>query len=250
MAKSALLYSATVPVSHETHLDWCVDGSGGYAFARGVNFLPITTPEFEQAAASYPIVFIEEKDAIRPVSILGFEQDQNLFVGSDGRWDAAYIPAFARRYPFIFATMAGRDSLGLCIDEAYSGVNQAGRGERLFLSGGGRSPYLNRTLEFLQQYQSETVRSAELAGQLRELDLLEPAQAQVSLSTGQQMSLGGFLTVNRDRLRALDGAKLKELARVDWLELIYIHLFSLANFAALMDRMATRSDAAEQSSAD
>jgi hypothetical protein len=75
------------------------------------------------------------------------------------------------------------------------------------------------------------------------LDLLEPVTAQVSLATGEQLTLGGFSTVNRDRLRALPPEKLSELAQDDWLELIYIHLFSLANFADLMDRFARRQGA-------
>ena len=77
-----------------------------------------------------------------------------------------------------------------------------------------------------------------LTKRLEELEVLEDIQAQVSLTTGEQISLGGVAAVNRDRLRALAPDVLHELAQDDWLELIYIHLVSLANFSSLMDRFA------------
>ena len=247
-SKSALLYRNTVVVSSETHAQWSIEAEGGsYEFARDVGFVPLTTPEFEKAAHDYPIVFVEDEDAIRPCVILGYEQDQNLFVDVNGVWVDSYVPAFVRRYPFIFGSDTGRESMTLVMDSSYAGFNQEGRGERLFLSGGGRTAYLERLLEFLQQYQAETKRSAELSAELKRLEVLEPVQAQVSLDSGQQLSLGGFSTVNRDRLRALPASELKTLAQTDWLELIYVHLFSLANFATLMNRLAKRDAVVKQS---
>ena len=35
--------------------------------------------------------------------ILGGEKDQNLYLDDAGKWTARYIPAFVRRYPFVFA---------------------------------------------------------------------------------------------------------------------------------------------------
>ncbi|MEM7504647.1 MAG: SapC family protein [Pseudomonadota bacterium] len=240
MTKVALFYSNTTPLSAESHGNWSLVPPTRFGFAAAANSVPLATPEFEKAARYYPIVFVPEGDAMRACAILGYTQEQNLFVDSDGRWDAEYIPAFVRRYPFVFATTEGRDALTLCVDDSYAGFNQEGDGEPLFLAGGGRSGYLEQTLTFLQQYQAELGRTAELAERLVKLEVLEEVQAQVSLETGQQLSLKGFSAVNRDRLRALSGDALRDLAADDWLELIYIHLFSLGNFAQLMDRLATR----------
>jgi SapC len=49
--------------------------------------------------------------------------------------------------------------------------------------------------------------------------------------------LGGFQAVNREKLKALPGDTLAELAATDELELIYLHLQSMRNFDALRDRM-------------
>ena len=71
---------------------------------------------------------------------------------------------------------------------------------------------------------------------MKELGLLEPMEAIVSLPGGEQVPLRGFLGVSRERLRALDGAKLEELAKTDELELVYLHLASMRNFNDVKDR--------------
>ena len=42
--------------------------------------------------------------------------------------------------------------------------------------------------------------------------------------------LGGFMAVNRAKLKAVPGEKLAELAQTDELELLYLHLQSMRNF--------------------
>jgi hypothetical protein len=61
-------------------------------------------------------------------------------------------------------------------------------------------------------------------------------EAVVSLPDGEKVPLRGFLGVSRDRLRALDGAKLEALAKTDELELVYLHLASMRNFNDVKDR--------------
>jgi hypothetical protein len=65
-------------------------------------------------------------------------------------------------------------------------------------------------------------------------------QAQVKAGNGPAFSLGGFMAVNRDRLKALPGDKLSELAKTDELELLYLHLQSMRNFEGLRDRLEHR----------
>ena len=43
-----------------------------------------------------------------------------------------YIPAFVRRYPFVFAQDKEAKNFILHVDERFEGMNEAGRGERLF----------------------------------------------------------------------------------------------------------------------
>ena len=77
-----------------------------YAFARDTNALPIAASEFADAGRHYPIVFVgDEHNNFHVAVLLGLEDRSNLFVTPDGMWQAdTYVPAFARRYPFVLGT--------------------------------------------------------------------------------------------------------------------------------------------------
>ena len=135
----------------------------------------------------------------------------------------------------------------LCIDEQFSGFNGDGRGERLFTDDGKPTTYVDNILKFLQEYQLQFHRTERFCKKILELDLLEPMQAQVEMNSGEKYSLGGFMAVNREKLKELPGDKLAELAKTDELELIYLHLQSMRNFGALKDRLGlARSEKADR----
>jgi hypothetical protein len=73
---------------------------------------------------------------------------------------------------------------------------------------------------------------------LKELNLLEPMRAQISLESGQRIALGGFMAVDRARLKTLSSEKLAELVKADEMELIYAHLLSMRNFSGMRERLA------------
>ena len=174
---------------------------------------------------------------------------QNLFVDERGAWKGKYIPAFFRRYPFVFSGSGTGGTFTLCIDEEFSGCNKEGRGERLFDSQGERTQYLEGILNFLQAYQAQFQRTQGFSRQLVDLNLLEPMQAQFTLKTGQRGTLGGFRAINRERVKALDGDKLTALARSDELELVYTHLQSLGNFTPMVERAKTEKSPATNGAA-
>lgn len=236
MATQLLIYERAVPITRARHGNWSVKTGSDYQFARNVNSVPLMAAEFASAAAEYPVVFAGSGDNVMPVVLLGVRERQNGYVDESGTWAAKYIPAFVRRYPFVFSSSQVGDNFTLCIDEEFTGCNTEGRGERLFDSQGERTQYLQSTLNFLQAYQAQFQRTQAFARQLVELNLLEPMQAQFTMKTGQRGTLGGFLAVSRDRLKALSGDVLANLARTDELELIYTHLQSLRNFTPMVER--------------
>jgi len=238
MANVALFYENATPVTAERHGNWSITKDSGFAFSRNTHFAPVTAVEFARAAREYPLVFAQEGEQAFPVAVLGLKERENLYITESGEWDAAYVPAFVRRYPFIFASDAAGEKFTLCIDESFAGCNEEGDGERLFLKDGARSAYLDSTLAFLEQYQIQFQLTRAFSDRVRELGLLEPVQANIALKSGQRIALGGFLTVNRDRLKSADGDTLSALVKQDHLELLYTHLYSLNNFSRLMDRFA------------
>jgi hypothetical protein len=100
-----------------------------------------------------------------------------------------------------------------------------------------RRPTWENVLKFLQQYQLEFHRTQGFCKKLKDLNLLEPMQAQINLASGERMALRGFSVVDRARLKTLSAEVLAELVRSDELELIYDHLVSMRNFATVRDRL-------------
>ena len=237
MSTQMLIYETAFPVSSRRHGQWSVEPSGDYAFSAKVNSVPLMAVEFPPAAAEYAIVFAGNQDGIMPVVILGMRGNQNVYLSPQGSWQAKYIPAFIRRYPFIFSSDEQGKTLTLCIDEAYKGCNQAGRGQRLFTDDAKPTPYVDNVLKFLQNYQAQFQRTKAFCAKLKEFDLLEPMQASVTLPTGEKLALTGFMAVDRKKLKALSGDRLSELAKTDELELIYLHLESIRNFADVRERL-------------
>jgi hypothetical protein len=236
MAAKQLIYETAVPVSKTRHAGWSVEVGADFAFSRRVNSVPLMAVEFPAAAAEYAVVFAGNEEAVMPAVILGMRGEENLYLGPLGGWQAKYVPAFLRRYPFVFSSPDNGKNFVLCIDEGFPGFNQEGRGEKLFNGEGKPSPYVENVLRFLQSYQVEFRRTQAFCKKLQELNLLEPMRAQVTLDTGERLALTGFMAVNRGRLKTLAGEKLAEMARNDELELVYAHLHSMRNFAAMRER--------------
>jgi hypothetical protein len=233
-----LIYENAVPVSKRKHGNWSVKTGNNYAFARKVNSVPLMAVEFAAAAAEYPIVFGGTGDSVTPAVILGLRGEQNLFLNEQGEWQAKYIPAFVRRYPFVFSSSDEGKTFALCIDESFPGFSQGdGDGDRLFDDEGKPSPYVDDVLKFVQQYQIEFSRTQAFCKKLKDLNLLEPMQAQLSLEGGERLALTGFSVVDRARLKTLSSDAVVDLLKSDELELLYLHLASMRNFAAMKDRL-------------
>ena len=119
MTKQLLIYERAVAVNPKRHRDWSVAAGRSYAFARGLNAAPLVAAEFLPASREFAIVFAGEGDAIMPSVIFGIRDDENSFVEEDGSWAGRYVPAFLRRYPFVFSRSQDGASFTLCIDEEF-----------------------------------------------------------------------------------------------------------------------------------
>lgn len=235
MSKQLLIYERANTISSEVHRDWCVQAGTTYAFAREINSVPLLAAEFAASAGEYAIIFAGNDETVFPSVVLGLQDNQNLFLNGGGTWSGTYIPAFLRRYPFIFSeNPAG--GFTLCIDEEFEGLNREGRGERLFDSEGKRTQYLSNILNFVSTYQAQFERTRLFCRRLVELKVLDPAQARFQMPDGRTSALTGFYAINRERLKTIPEATLKEMFQTDELELCYLHMHSLANITALGKR--------------
>ncbi len=248
MEKQLLFYAEVAPIDKNKHAELSVKAGSDFSFTKHVNSVPLTAVELPAATSEFTVVFAGNDEQLLPIAILGAQADENLYYDDEQGWQANYIPAFIRRYPFIFSTDDKGKSFALCIDEKFSGCNYEGRGERLFDAEGERTQFLNSTLEFLQSYQAQFQRTQAFCQRLRELDLFEPMHAQFTGRDGERRGLTGFFAVKKDKLKELDNDVLAELAKNDYLELIYLHLQSLRNFNNIAQKAAPMQ--AAESSAD
>lgn len=234
------IYQKVVALSKETHRNFKLQLISDLGFTADMQTMPITLIEFAEAAKEYPIVFVKtslESTDMQPMLLLGLKNGENLFVKPDGSWDARYIPAFIRRYPFIFAT-AGNNQFTLCVDSEYPGFSE-NAGTPLF-EGNEESPFLKGMLDFATSYQRDAQLTSRFMAKLQELDLLEEKNLKAELKDGREFTVRGFYVVNEEKLLKLDAAKTHEIFTTGILALIYAHLISISNMNRLIDREAQK----------
>jgi hypothetical protein len=239
-----LFYRDVVPLSRERHKDWYVDMAQGYGFTNETNSIYIAGTEFPMVSREYPIVFAKDgAENLVPVALLGLRQNQNLMVGADGQWLGSYIPAYIRRYPFILANADEQaNSFAVCIDESFSGFNTAGEGNRLITDDGEHGEILSNSVKFLEEFHKHSEITSTFCKAVAEAELVESMQANFSMKSGSSFSLAGLYCVPRNKIKALPAEQLKLFAERDYLDLLYLHIYSLSN----MDKLITRYDETEK----
>lgn len=230
MEKQILFYSDIKPLSSVEHSSLYLRDDTGYAFASNVNAVPLTTVEFTKAAAEYVIVFAGQNDAMAPYAVLGIRDGENSYIDSNGNFNASYIPAFIRRYPFVFTTFDEGKNFTLCIDAESPALNNDGIGYRLFDEDGKQSESLSQVVSFMTEYQRQFNKTKDFCKKLQELNLLSPFSAQVQIDGKGMQTLTGFYAISRDRIKEMTDVQLRSLIHSDELELIYNHIQSIANF--------------------
>ncbi|MEO5670976.1 MAG: SapC family protein [Ramlibacter sp.] len=235
----AVYYEKPVLLNRDEHRRRRVKQSSSFAFARNANSLYLAGVEFSEACKEYAIVFTRAGNGkIGPVAMLGLRGRENLYVDDQQRWLAEYVPAFVRRYPFVLAELAGQ-SMGVCIDEAFSGLNDK-EGEALFDSQGNNTPFLQNALDFLDRYQQEYRRTEAFCQRLEQAGVLVEMSAKADLVDGRSFTVGGLLVVDEQKLAALPDAVVLNLFRNGELHLVSMHLLSLSNMKTLVNRMSER----------
>jgi hypothetical protein len=235
-----IFYKNVVPINKEHHGELFIEAVDGFGFANSSSSLYIAAVEFPQASQEYPIVFGKDaSDVVFPVALLGLQPNQNLYIDDNNKWNATYIPAYARRYPFILAKASGAtdDQFTVCIDEGYTGFNTAKEGKPLFDQQGEQTEILTQAVDFLKDYQNHVALTTVFCENLVKLDLLESMTANIETKSGEKMSIGGFFAISRDKLKMSKPENLSDLAKTDQLELIYSHLNSLRNVKTLLDKV-------------
>jgi hypothetical protein len=233
-----LFYENPVALNKVTHKDTKIKPlANDFSFARNTNSVIVAGVEFSEAAKEYPIVFAQAGESIVPVALLGLRNEENLFVKEDGSWDARYVPAFVRRYPFVLAeTPEAPEQRMVCIDQGFAGFNEE-EGEALF-EGEEPTPILKQAIDFLEEYQKQYLRTETFLNRLKSLDLLISLNAKVDMASGEQFALTGLLAIDEKKLLALDDLQALEFFHSGELGWVYCHLMSIGNLGNMINRVA------------
>ena len=240
------LYREPVPLDPAVHRGKRVRALNDFSIAQGMHAVFVTAGEFAQAALEFALIFVPTGDRpgerpvrqVSPVALLGVRPNENLHVDGS-RWDAGYLPAFIRRYPYLTAPVRGADAPGIYVDAAWPGFNDS-EGEPLFDADGKPTAALDHALDFMRLFDAEASRTRELCARIVELDVLKGMKADMQLAGGEHLSVDGFLTVDEDKLRALPDATIVELHRSGLLAVLHAHLLSLGNLRRLIERKSRR----------
>jgi hypothetical protein len=208
-------------------------------FVRAGAAIPISYIEFVPAGRHYPIVFLGNGKTYNAVAVVGMQTRENLFV-TDGKWAGdAYMPAYARRYPFCMAKVnvnrVEQKNRLICVEESALDA----RGEALFDDKGEPTAKWRQLERLLGEYEADLDRVREMCAILADYGLLEPFSMQAKLKPergGGSMQLGGMHRVAEKNLENLNAAQLKNLVRRGVMARIYVHLLSLEHFGKLLDR--------------
>ena len=231
-ANLPLFYKKPTPLDAKQHKDLGLKENFGLGFTEGINAVPVNLIEMPQICHYYPIAFSPDENAT-PVAILGLRDNENLFLKDDGFWqDAAYIPAYIRRYPFIFSELPGGEQLTLCVDLDDSIVDDKSE-QKFFNEDGEPSDLANNALEFCKSYHAAAQQTIEFSRSLAESDLLVEREAQINVLGNRRINFSGFKIIDEKKLAEMDDKKFLEWREKGWLPFIYAHLFSGAQWQRL-----------------
>jgi hypothetical protein len=237
MSTLPLFYAQPKVLQPRRHGGRSLAPAGGFQFTATTNAVPLVAAELPSASRCFPVVFTDEK-LPQPVAVLGLRTGQNLFVDEQGRWEpGSYVPAYVRRYPFIFLENEARTEYTLCIDEAAAAV-VPGNWNPLFDAAGQPTPLTRSALAFCRDYQAQHEPTQEFTRALAAAQLLVEHRADVTLKDGQQLSLSGFKVIDETKFSALPNAEFCRWRSRGWLPWVYAHFASVGAWSGLMDRMA------------
>lgn len=224
-ANMPLFYQKPEPLEARKHATLALKKNFGFKFTEKANAVPVNLIEMPQICHYYPIAFSPDGHAT-PVAILGLRDHENLFVDNKGNWRAnTYIPAYIRRYPFIFSEMPQSDKLSLCIDMNDDVVTESGD-QPFFNAEGKASELSNNALEFCKSYHAAAQQTLAFSKALADSGLLVDREAQLNVAGNKRISFSGFRIINEEKLAALDEATIIDWHKKGWMAFIYAHLFS------------------------
>lgn len=243
-----LFYRQLEPLSHERHRGLGVSQvPNPFSFLADTHLVPLTVDEFGLAAVCYPIIFDMETKS--PLAVMGLRPGMNVFLGADGSLDPeVYLPAFARRYPFlpVLAQRAEKpeenaDRVLVCIDRAAKMISN--RPEMPFFEGDQPSRFTQDAIQFCREFDVLGRRTQEFIKLMTDHNLFENTplalpRAKPDGTPDEPVKVGEYLRISEQKLNALPKDTYLELRDRGVSAVIHAHLLSLGLWPKILSRAA------------
>ena len=154
-----------------------------------------------------------------------------------------YLPAFVRRYPFVFASDPKSDKLLLCVDTEAQMVSNTP--DVKFFDGDQASKFTQDAIEFCKEFERQRRATVEFVELLDKASLFEqksvaftPRDAQGN--PGETQKIADYWAISEEGLNALPDAKFHDIRNTGALAAIYAHMVSLMNWQRVIQRTMRR----------
>lgn len=227
-ANLPMFYQDLMPLNSRDHATWHARGADTAPWLVGQHAIPLTAEEFPQAGRHFPIIFASGDNPV-PLALMGLNEGVNVFVTDEGKIEQpVYLPAYARRYPFLLAKLnPDKDELSLCFDPSSNLIGEFEDGQPLF-DGDQPSEATRNALSFCEQFEQAGQRTQAFVDELKKHDLLMEGEVAIQQTGVEQPFIyRGFQMVNQEKLRDMRGDVLRGWAQNGLLPLVYAHIFSL-----------------------
>jgi hypothetical protein len=248
---NVLFYSQPEPLSPEQHGKMGVKSMDGpFGFAKAGHAVPLTVGEFPPASMTGPIIFVGDEKL--PIAVMGLNAGDNMFLRDDGLFEAGtYVPAYIRRYPFVFANDDNAKQMVLCVDRAAEFFAETNPDLAFFDADGQPSEYTKNCIEFCNNFELERQRTASFVQILKDLDLFETKTATFTPTNpdgtaGEPQTIAEYFGVSEEKLIKLPVEKYIELRDNGALPQIYAHLMSLLGWDRLVALALVRQQTQQQ----
>ncbi len=245
-----LFYRQLEPLSIEKHRTLGVSQvANPFSFLADTHLVPLTVDEFGLAAVCYPIIF--DTQTKTPLAVMGLRPGMNVFLGPDGSLDPeVYLPAFARRYPFlpIIANANeqqpqpnNEDRVLVCIDRAAKMLSSTP--ELPFFEGDKPSRYTQEAIQFCREFDMLGRRTAEFVKlmdqhNLFELTPLALPRAKPDGTPDEPVKIGEYLRIDEKKVNALPKDTYIDLRDRGVSAVMHAHLLSLGLWPKILSRAA------------
>lgn len=238
-----LFYNDLMPLNSRDHGNYKINPPQGLKWMRDQHAVPLTADEFIQAQRNFPIVFSAGEGSV-PLALFGLNEGVNTFFNDDGMLEEdVYIPAYARRYPYLLAKLTpDAQELSLCFDPTAEAIGEFDEGRPLFDADGKATESVQGALNFCEQFEEAGARTQAFVAELIKADLLMDGEVAITRNEmpDQPYIYRGFKMVNEEKLRALDAETARQWTSNGIMALIFAHLFSMDLMRIIFARQASQ----------